>query len=430
MVNRLIQPEVNLIERVALYDPEQFELDNGIPVFQINAGTQEMVKIDFVFQAGSYFQDKLQVSKFTNKLLNEGTKSYSSSEIAETIDYYGAFLEVGSDKDTATVTLYTLNKYLERTLEIMQEVIRFPVFPEHELETYKQNRKQQHIINSEKVKFVSRLKFSELIFGSEHPYGRQFGLDDFEAVNRDDLLNFHKSRYSSKDCRVIVAGKIPSGLIPMLNRFFGTESWNTNQGIKSIGKYEIRQSEQKLHIVKEGALQTAIRIGRPLFNKTHPDYLKLKVVNMVLGGYFGSRLMANIREDKGYTYGIGSAVVSLHHSGYFFIASEVAGGVAQKAIDEVYREISILQNDKIPKAELQLVKNYMLGQMIRSMDGPFALSDNLKGLLEYGLDNSFFTDYIDIVNNISPDEIRGLAQKYLSMDSLFELRVGARQIST
>ncbi|NOX46657.1 MAG: insulinase family protein [Chlorobi bacterium] len=425
-INRLIQPGVKLIDSIALYEPEHFKLDNGIPVFQINAGTQDMVKIDFVFEAGSYFQEKLQVSKFTNKLLNEGTKSYSSSEIAEKIDYYGAFLEVGSDKDVATVTLYTLNKYLERMLEVMQEVIRFPVFPEHELETYKQNRKQQHIINSEKVKFVSRLKFSELIFGSEHPYGRQFGLHDFEAINREDLLSFHKSRYSSNDCRIIVAGKIHSELISILNVFFGNEEWNTNQEINQIQQRDLEQGERKLHIVKEEALQTAIRIGRPLFNKTHPDYLKLKVVNMVLGGYFGSRLMTNIREDKGYTYGIGSAVVSLHRSGYFFIASEVAGEVAQKAIDEVYREISILHTDKVPGAELRLVKNYMLGQMVRSMDGPFALSDNLRGLLEYGLDNSFFTDYINIVNNISADEIRELARKYLQIDSLFELRVGAR----
>ncbi len=426
IINRLIQPEVNLIDRVALYEPERFSLDNGIPVFQINAGTQEMVKVDFVFQAGSIYQDKLQVSKFTNKLLTEGTKNYSSVEIAEKIDYYGAFLEVSSDKDVAGVTLYTLNKYLEETLEMLQEVIRFPAFPEHELETYKQNRKQQHIINSEKVKFVSRLKFNEMIFGSEHPYGRQFGLDDFEAINQEDLISFHKSRYSSSDCRVIVAGKIPSELIPMLNKFFGTEEWNTNQNSKQLAEFKLVPGERILHVEKEDALQTAIRIGRPLFNKTHSDYLKLKVVNMVLGGYFGSRLMTNIREDKGYTYGIGSAVVSLHKSGYFFIASEVSGEVAQKAIDEVYHEIRILQDEKIPEAELRLVKNYMMGQMVRSMDGPFALSDNLKGLLEYGLDNSFFTDYINVVNTITTDEIRELAQKYLQIDSLYELRVGAK----
>ena len=425
-LNRQIQPEAKLIDKIALYEPERFKLDNGIPVFQINAGTQEMVKIDFVFQAGSYFQDKLQVSKFTNKLLTEGTRKYSSNEIAEKIDYYGAFVEVNSDKDMAGVTLYTLNKYLEKTLEILQGVIRFPVFPEHELKTYKQNRKQQHIINSEKVKFVSRLKFNELIFGSDHPYGRQFGLSDFDAIDRDDLVRFHESRYSSKDCRVIVAGKIVPQLVPMLNKFFGTEDWNSNQGLKQLEKFKFTQGERKLHVEKADALQTAIRIGRPLFNKTHPDYLKLKVVNMVLGGYFGSRLMTNIREDKGYTYGIGSAVVSLHKSGYFFITSEVGGDVAQKAIDEVYREIRILQDEKIPESELRLVKNYMMGQMVRSMDGPFALSDNLKGLLEYDLDNSFFTDYINIVSTISAEDIRDLSQKYLKIDSLYELRVGAK----
>ncbi len=423
-INRNIQPNINLVDRIDFNQPEISTLDNGIPVYQLQTGTQDIVKLEFIFEAGNWFEEKKLVAWFTNKMLKEGTRKYSAGQIAEKIDYYGAHLELTSDKDMAYVTLYTLNKHLSDVLPVVEEVLFHPTFPENELAIKIQNKKQEYIVNSEKVRNLARWKFNELIFGETHPYGRFINPDDYNAVYQDDLIDFHQHNYFVKDCKIIAAGKIRKDLLPILNNCFGTysdqfERNTNNRNLIEPGNLHI------VHFIKENALQSAIRIGKKLFNKKHPDFLKLNVLNTIIGGYFGSRLMTNIREDKGYTYGIGSAIVSMQHSGYFFIASEIGTEVTQNAIDEIYREIDVLQNEKVPESELNLVKNYMLGSFLRSIDGPFALSESFKGLVEYGLDFNYLKSFVNIVKQTNADEIQLLAQRYLDRNSLFELKVGS-----
>ena len=423
-LNRNFSPKTRPVEEINYEQPVINKLNNGIPVYQLQTGTQDIVKIEFIFHAGNYYETKKLVSWFSNKMLKEGSQNYTAGQIAEKIDYYGAHLELSADKDMAYITVYTLNKYLSDILPIVQDVIFYPTFPENELNIKIQNKKQEYTVNSKKVRNLARWKFNEIIFGENHPYGKFVNADDYDAINQDDLIAFHKTNYFISDCKIIAAGNIRKNLIEELNKYFGTHTDAHNR--KNQNAIPIVTS--KLHMVhykKEDALQSAIRIGKKLFNKKHPDFLKLKVLNTVLGGYFGSRLMTNIREDKGYTYGIGSAVVSMQHSGYFFIASEVGAEVTQKAIHEIYREIDILQNEKVPESELQLVKNYMLGSFLRSIDGPFALSENFKGLVEYGLDYNYLKSFVEIVKEIRSDEILHLAQRYLGKNTLFELKVGS-----
>lgn len=423
-LNRNFTPDIRPVEDINYQQPVIHQLDNGIPVYQLQIGTQDIVKIEFIFNAGIWYEQKALVSWFTNKMLKEGTKNFTASQIAEKIDYYGAYLELSADKDMAYITVYTLNKYLSDILPVVEDVIFYPLFPENELFIKIQNKKQEYIVNSKKVKNLARWKFNELIFGENHPYGKFVDTDDYDAIKREDLIDFHRNNYFINDCKIIAAGNIRKDLIEILNKYFGKytdEHKRKDQKTAPI----VTSKLHMVHYKKEDALQSAIRIGKELFNKKHPDFLKLKVLNTILGGYFGSRLMTNIREDKGYTYGIGSAVVSMQHSGYFFIASEVGAEVTQNAIDEIYHEIDVLQNEKVAESELNLVKNYMLGSFLRSIDGPFALSENFKGLIEYGLDYNYLKSFVDIVKQINADEIQLLAQRYLDRNSLFELKVGS-----
>jgi len=422
-INRKKQPKTHFVDRFTFPDPEVVKLDNGIPVYLLSAGTHDLTKIEFLFKAGSWFEDKALVSKFTNKMLKEGTKSLSASQIHETIDYYGAHLEVTSDKDMAYVTLYSLNKHLNHLLPVLKEVILEPVFPEKELATRIQNKKQEFLINCEKVKYIARWKFNELIFGASHPYGKFFGVEDFDKLACSDLADFHKNNYCIKNCKIIVAGKIHAELISSLNRIFGNYN-DCSSFINNKPNYLGHIDQHQIHIKKDKAVQSAIRIGKVFVNKIHPDYLKLKVVNTILGGYFGSRLMTTIREEKGYTYGIGSGISSMQHAGSFFISSEVGADVTNNAIEDIYNEIKILQEEKVPPKELDLVRNYMLGNLLRSMDGPFALAESLKSVLEYEMNVSFFQDFIGTIKNISAEEIRDLAQKYFERETLYELKVG------
>ncbi len=422
-INRKIQPGIKLVDKFNFPRPEVILLDNGITLYQLNAGTQDITKIEFIFRAGSRFEEKPLVAKFTNKMLKEGTRSFTSSQIHETADYYGAHLELSSDKDMAYAVLFSLNKHLKNLMPTFKEVILDPVFPEKELNIRKQNKKQEFLINCEKVKFIARHKFNELLFGQSHPYGRTFGAEDFDRLESSDLVDFHNKNYYLNDCKVIISGKIPDWVISLLIENFGDIRKGDNAGYQQMD--EIKPSAaQKIHIKKENAIQSALRIGKVLINKKHPDFLKMKVVNTVLGGYFGSRLMTSIREEKGYSYGIGSVLSSLQHAGTFFIASEVGTDVTDLAIEDIYKEIKDLQENKISEKELDLVRNYMSGSLLRSMDGPFALSDSLKYIIEYGLDEGYFKDLIETIKNISTEDIRELAQQYLDLNTMIELKVG------
>jgi len=423
-INRQTAPDIEFVKGINPVEPEFVTLDNGIPVYLINSANQDLVKIELLFEAGKWYEEKPLVATFTSKMLKEGTRSMTSGQIADRIDYYGAHLETSADKDMGYISLYTLNKHLERTLPVLADVVMNPAFTAGELETLRQNRMQRFIVNNEKVRYLAKRKFNTLIYGHEHPYGRIFEVEDFAGIRREDLVDFHASHYSARHCKIIAAGSIRPDFITLLNKHFsGFLSQQT--GINPNGKISFPAVDPaKNKITKQDAVQSAIRIGRTLFNKTHADYARLKVLNTILGGYFGSRLMTNIREEKGYTYGIGSGIVSLQHSGYFFISSEVGAEVTTDAVKEVYHEIDRLQQDLVPADELDLVKNYMLGTFLRSLDGAFSLSENYKGLLEYGLDYDYLRKFVDVVRSVTPEELRDLAGKYLNTRDLTELTVG------
>jgi predicted Zn-dependent peptidase len=224
---------------------------------------------------------------------------------------------------------------------------------------------------------------------------------------------------------ILVSGKIRKGMEKVFERIvvpgkpiesIPFESTKSLSGNQKVGVQEI--------IPRKEVFQSAIRVGKELFNRHHTDYAGMQVLNTVLGGYFGSRLMKNIREDKGYTYGIGSMIISLHHSGYFVIASEVGTGVTKKAVKEVFVEINRLRNELIPENELSLVKNYIMGQIIRMFDGPFATADTIKSILEYGLDFDYYDRTIETIMGITAVELRDLANKYLKPETFTEIIAG------
>ena len=438
-VNRKTPPGFKTVQTIEFIEAVENPLNNGMPLYLIDAGTQDLVSIELIFPAGLWHHSSPLLASTVNAMLNEGTSKYSSAEIAEKIDYYGAFLEMESGKDFAYISLYTLNKHLKNTLPLLGEVIKNSIFPERELEIYLQNRKQKFIVNNEKVGFVASKKFNEILFGNDHPYGHNVTLNDFEQLKRKDIVDFYDQFYKLDACRVIAAGRIPGNLIGLMNKHFGSSNRlkvvaETSVGSPGtqclgVGQEDIERSlgpEGKHFIEKKDALQSAIRIGKKLFNKKHPDYMGMLILNTVLGGYFGSRLMANIREDKGYTYGIYSAVVSLQNSGCFFISTEVGVHVCNKAIDEIYGELKRLREELIPEEELTLVKNYMLGALLRSIDGPFALADKFKGIMEYGLDYGYYTMFIDTIKEITSVKLIDLANKYLQQEDMYQVVVGKK----
>lgn len=427
MLNRNIAPAFKTITQIDIIKAQHQTLDNGIDVYSLSAGSQEIVKIEFVFKAGMYQQPAPLIASTTNALLESGTKSFSADELSDGIDFFGSFLELQVEQDFATVTLFSLNKYLHESLKFIEEVIKYPVFPDHEFKVHITNKKQKHAINSQKVNVLARRRFSELLFGPSHPYGIQVQEDDFNRISINEIKTFFNTYYNASNCTIFASGNLPETLTATLNTFFGKEHWGIATATDPGVSVPVKTSTTQKHFVeREDAIQSAIRVGRIMFNKTHPDYFKFQVLNTILGGYFGSRLMANIREDKGYTYGIGSGFSNLVNSGFFFISTEVGADVTNQTLDEIYKEIKLLRENLVNTNELETVRNYILGNFLRSADGPFALADKFKSIWEYNLDYSYFDAYFNAVKTVTPQELRNLANTYLQEKDLIECVVGKR----
>src|SRR5258708_24373710 len=245
-----------------------------------------------------------------NTMLTEGTSTLTASEIADKIDFYGAFLQVDYGYDHSQVTLYTLNKHLSSTLPVIKEIIADSIFPEHELETFIRNQQQKLQVSLKKNDIVARRAFNKAIYGNTI-YGLGADFDDYKTLFRDDMLWHFKQMYQPSNCTILVAGKVDKMQLELLTASFGTD-WTSTTVEANISQPELKPASEHFYFVeKPEALQSAIRMGLPSIIRAHPDFPALQVLNTVLGGYFGSRLMANIREDKGYTYGIGSGISSL-----------------------------------------------------------------------------------------------------------------------
>ncbi|MBI2281939.1 MAG: insulinase family protein [Bacteroidetes bacterium] len=412
-LDRTKAPQFNELDELTFIHPETHFLANGVKVNVLSGGSQEIVKIDFIFKAGTYHQTKPLVASATNNLLKEGTKNYSAFEIADGIDQYGAYLQTNVDFDDATITLYTLNMHLKSVLDYFKEVVVLPAFDQNEFNIYMNNALEKFKVSMEKVSYVARKESMQQIFGSDNPYGANATIKDFEKITREDVIEFHHNFYRLSNCEIIVAGKVTTECIDLLNHFFGdvVPSETTHANIPLENK--TNEQPEKIFIKKENSLQSAIRIGKQFPNKLHSDYFGLQILNTILGGYFGSRLMKNIREEKGYTYGVGSGIISLQKGGFFFISTEVGSAVTSDALIEIYKEIELLKTEKISLEELTLVKNYLLGKLLKSCDGPFNIAEMFENVYFYGLDYDFYNRYIQKIKSITAEELKDLANKYL-----------------
>lgn len=423
MLNRQQAPDFKQVSTINFIQPQDKQLDNGVPVYIVYSGEQDLVRIEFLFNNVNWNLEKPLQAIAVSAMLNNGTNKRSSKEIAEQIDFYGAFFQTEYAQDQSTVTLYSLNKHLASVLPIVKNVLSDSQFPQHELDLYIQNQKQKLQVNLQKNDILSRKEFAHSLFGNT-AYGVDIQAKHYDELKREDLVDYFKAAYTPNNCTIIVSGKFDEESLNLLNQQFGN-NWASSDAV--VNKFTFEDSN-KQYVYKERpeAIQSAIRIGKIAVNRKHEDFPGLQILNTVLGGYFGSRLMNNIREDKGYTYGIGSGISSLQDAGYLFIATEVGAQVCADALIEIYKEIELLKTELVGEEELTLVKNYMLGSMLGSLENIFSHADKFKNLHFFGLDYDYYDRYINKVKSITAEEIRDLANKYLTTEEFTEVVVGKK----
>ncbi|BDD00146.1 pitrilysin family protein [Persicobacter psychrovividus] len=421
MIDRSIAPKFERINKFNIQKVTPFKLTNGRKLHYLRSDAQPVVKIELLFKTGHIHESKTGMCSFAFKMLSEGVDGLSGKEIAEFIEHHGAQIDVSPGTDYSSVAIYCLRQHTEALLPILHKIVNFPTFPEQELETAKTQRKQSIMVNLEKNSFIASRAFRNALFGVDHPYGKVWALEDIDAVTTTDCRDFFNDHIRNK-FEVLLCGDVDDQLIAQIDELFGQERLSNKN--ESTQLPPIVSATSPVHVQKADSLQSAIRIGRPIFTKKHEDYAALSIINEILGGYFGSRLMKNIREDKGYTYGIHSSLYSFQSHGYWAIGAEVNGENTKEAVIEIHKEVQKLIDEPVPAEELEIVQNYILGQYLSSVNTPFALLEKFKSVYLFGQGYEYYDQYLDVLNAVTPASLQKIAAQYWQKDDLIEIVVG------
>ena len=415
------QPEITIPKSISIPQTKPLKAENGTPIYAIHCPEYEVVRLSFVFHAGSTTQSHPFAASATANMLAEGSEKHSAQQIAEKLDYFGSYFDINIDRDYAYITFCSLSKFFQQTSEVIEEIILHPIFPEQEISTYCAKRRQQLTIERRKVETRAREYFAHAMFGKQHPYGISYDEQCYDEITRDTLIDHYKKRYTAENCIVVCSGNITDEVLSRITTITNMLPRSTEPTSLIIPPFEPTHS---LHIPHEGAVQASIRMGRMLFTRSHEDFIPMQVLSTVLGGYFGSRLMQNLREKNGFTYGVYSAMVNFQHTGYLAIATQVGCEVKDIALQEIANEIERLREEPITDEELSLVKNIMAGEMMRILDGPFGIADVTTENVLCGFDNSRIQYNLDRIRQTTPAELQALAQRYLSPLDLVTVVVG------
>lgn len=422
MLNRTVPPAVQGMS-FAFRKPTNLKFTNGIPLHVIEAPEQEVVRVDFVFSAGQWHQVQRLQALFTCRMLREGCGEYSSAVFAEQLDYYGAWLELSVAMNRTFVTLYTLKKFFSETLSLVQCMLLDPVFPEVQFRTICANNKAQYMINIQKGDVLAMRKLRRCLYGDCHPCGSQTEPDDYDRLNVAHLREFYNKHFGSRSCSIYLSGSVDDAVVAQVESLFGKAEWGSGMPGMNIG-YEIVPDSEKKHIILQAAaVQSSIRMGALLMDIRDEVYLQMRVLNTVLGGYFGSRLMRNIREEKGYTYHIASDLITNTSQVAFMVSCEALSDKTDEVVEEVCREMHRLQDEEVSENELRLVRNYMIGEICRNYEGAFSLTDAYIFMEHLGLPQTHVEDMVRAIRETDAARLRQLAQRYLNPDSLHTIVV-------
>lgn len=423
MLNRTLAPVSQSIKSFSLIQPESIKYGNGLQAFVFQEPNLDLIKFEFVFTNVYGEVEKPLLNTILSAMLKEGTTQLTSAQIADQIDFYGAYLMPEYSFDHTALTIYTMHKYVDKVLPIVSDILQNSIFPQQELETIVRNNKQTLQISLQKNDFVARRTFYKNMFG-DNRYGTVSTEESYDSITREELLKLYKKQIQPNNCTLFIAGNVNQQVLNTVHDLFGS-SWESTSEFAINDLLQVNEQEHQLFVEnRPDALQSAIRLGGISINRKHSDFPALQFVNTLFGGFFGSRLMRNIREDKGYTYSIGSAVANLKHTGFFTLASEVGVDVTKATLTEIEKEFTAIRQEKATQEEIDLVRSYMQGVTLGSLESIFSHLDKFKAVYFSNLDYSYYDHYSNVLSDMTTDRVQDIAIQYLDYDKLVKVIVG------
>jgi zinc protease len=365
------------------------------------------------------------MADLTGEMLKEGTSTLSATDIAKKAAGYGGQVNVSTGLDRSWVGGEVLSDFTPDMVKLLADIIKNPAFPEKEFERIKKDYLRNLSIAKAEPQNLAREKFVDVLY-DDHPYGRMFPTEDMlKNYTVDEVRNFYKNNYGAVRAHIYIVGKFNSDEVAESIRSSFSD-WL--HGPEPVEKTPQPESERKIYLInRPGAPQSTIYMGLPVIGPTNPDYMPLVVTNALLGGFFSSRVTANIREDKGYTYSPRSSVNTHYHDAYWLQVADVSTNVTGASLKEIFYEIDRLQNEAPEETELRGVQNYLAGRFNLSNSSRNGIVNQLAFINLQGLGRTYLTDYIKNIYTVTPQQVQEMTQKYIRDGNMTIVIVGDKK---
>lgn len=412
--------------------PEVHILSNGRKLYCFPSASTELVKIDLLSEAGSAYQTQPLVAAAANKLFSVAGSRMNANQLSEFFDFRGILVESNNSVLQSSATFYTLSRHLDDLLPVLEELVYTPAFPKREFDIYRRERHQKIMASQQKSSDMARRLFYETLFGKKHPLGAYALPEDADRLNIEAVKKHYADYHRVGDMDIVLAGHVDDCLLNAIDKYFGHEfsgEASHKARINSLAfEPQHASSLQKVHrdLSIPSSVQATVRIGRILpLQWDDMDYARLMLLVTALGGYFGSRLMSNLREDKGYTYGIYARTQIYRGVIVFYITADVAGSAADDAEREIMNELQRLVNEPMPNEEVDLVRTVIAGDFLRSVDGIFERSARFCDMLSADITEQLTDNLRVAINETTAVQLQELAQRLVSPADMVVCRAGA-----
>jgi predicted Zn-dependent peptidase len=417
MTDRSKQPPTHFFKDIHLTFPKPIILSNGIKLWANGGGEDEINRLSLIVKGGTIHESKTLMAFFTATMLFNGNKYQSSNEIAEAIDYYGISKTFNFQDYFTKTSLSMLNVTFDNALTILSNCLFYPTFPAHEFDVIKKRYASLISTSRQHVRYLALEEMRRLYYGDKHPLARKLSPEEILSEDTTELNSFYQKFYSPSNTNILLSGHVTDKEINKVDEILG--HWEQTKPETKEQSWEIISSPEKLSIVdKKGSVQAGIIMAIPAVARQHPDYFKLRILTMAFGGYFGSRIQENIREKKGYTYGISAYLLGRINNASINVETECNIQHTWDVIDEVKKEMKKLRDTPIDAKELHMVKQYMLSDLAKIIDSPLNIEDFLSISIMQDINPEYFNNQVAAILSVTPEELQQTAQKYYRDENL------------
>ncbi|MEM9737629.1 MAG: pitrilysin family protein [Bacteroidota bacterium] len=399
--------------------PRREEINDDLDFLVYEDPSRSVITVDIIWRSGFRYHKKGSIPYMMSKMLMRGSKNRNAIGIANALEQYGAQLTIDAEQDIIGIHMKILAHDLDATLPLLTEILNTPTFLDKELVTLKEIVKSEVAQQHASPSFTAQEALRKAIFGRHHPYAYTPTEGDIDRVTTQELKRYYLD-YRWNRPYIIITGNITSQRSRLIKKVLAGHIPITHQEVTAP---DLQPGDQQQRIIHSNSKQSSVMMGQPTILYNHTDYADLFIANVLLGGFFGSRLMQTLREKKGYTYGIYSHMVPWEQNTYWCIATEVTQSATEEAIDAIKTEIIGLQSQLANKKEMELLRNYVLGRLLANFDSIFSLAKFYWTTCTHSMDMHYYQHLYERAKSITPERICEVAKLYFHVDKLHEVVV-------